>query len=324
MYNLTKYLPKWSQPNHPLIRFELGTGCQTISWADRLRRAGRIAPTWAVWVVAIWLTYAIVTGFHTRPLGETLTESLVSLLLWPNLVIQMLAGTSAIALTGNTVKQLADNRIWSTLRATELGINLMFKARWASVFYKLRFLLGLLALVRLVLIMGILWDLTGFRGHYLDLLITGVTPQVPLWLAVVLLGFLMTASLLLPFTSLGFDAAVGLLIATVRSRAVGSLLQLIVITLRILGPILLFIIANLIFRGQVIMADWQAWLAMGALTTSGDWGVSLLHLGTYGSISAIVPYGIFLGGTLIFFALVQILATDRIMTLAVNRADRVD
>ena len=57
-----------------------------------------------------------------------------------------------------------------------------------------------------------LWELTDYQGRSLDLLISGIVPDLPLVGAILLIALMMTAALLIPLTAVGFDAAVGLLI----------------------------------------------------------------------------------------------------------------
>src|SRR5690606_6660818 len=128
------------------------------------------------------------------------------------------------------------------------GAELTIRTRWAAVFYRIRGLVALVVIVRLVLIAGILIDLTAFHGHYLDLLINGIVPDVPLPVAALLLAFTMTASLLLPLTITGFDAAVGLLIATLlQQRTYAILAQILYVIVRIgLVALLVFVMTQFV------------------------------------------------------------------------------
>ena len=88
--------------------------------------------------------------------------------------------------------------------------------------------------MRALLIGLMLWELTAFQGRYLDLLINGIVPDVPLVAAVLLVSFTMTAALLLPLTTVGMDAAIGLLVsALVQQRTYSTLLQAVLIFVRV-------------------------------------------------------------------------------------------
>ena len=64
-------------------------------------------------------------------------------------------------LTVNTVSEQKRRMAWDNLRATEGGAGVALRAKWASVYYRLRLLLGLVMVIRVGLVLGILYDLTG-------------------------------------------------------------------------------------------------------------------------------------------------------------------
>jgi hypothetical protein len=169
-----------------------------------------------------------------------------------------------------------------------------------------------------------LWELTAFQGRYLDLLINGIVPDVPLVAAVLLVSFTMTAALLLPLTSVGLDASIGLLIsALVQQRTYSTLLQAVFIFVRVILTALLLLGATLFLQGQVLQsADAAAWGVMALYGAIGDWGLAFLHLGRNSEIWATIPYGIMLGLALLLFALVQAAVADRLLLLAVRQAQK--
>jgi hypothetical protein len=177
--------------------------------------------------------------------------------------------------------------------------------------------------LRLLLIIGILYDLTAFQGRYLDLLINGIVPDVPLAVGVLLLSLLMTAALLLPITGVGFDAALGLLLSTyIRQRTYSALVQVLVIILRIgLVAALTYAVTQFV-NGDLQVSDPAAWALVGGFGALGDWGLRFLDLGFYGEIWATVPYGILLGLGLLAFSMLQAIVTDQILVWAVRRAER--
>jgi hypothetical protein len=148
---------------------------------------------------------------------------------------------------------------------------------------------------------------------------------VPLALAILLLAFMLTAALLLPLTGMGLDASLGLLVSSlVQQRTYSTLLQVMLILLRIGITVSLMLLVSQFTLGQLAISDAGAWTLMFAYGAGGDWGLSFLYLGRFGEIWATVPYGIFLGLALIAFALVQSVLADRILLLAVRRAQRLD
>jgi hypothetical protein len=313
-------LPDWARPNHPLVRYQRGLA-QRIS-----RRTAylRIAGITALVVVLFWIGYAIATGFFQDVPGQSPTESAMAIAFWPTLALQVILQIGALTMTVNTVSEQKRRQTWDNLRATPDGAGLALRTRWATVYYRLRALLGLVLVIRIGLIIGILYDLTAFQGQYIDLLVNNITPDVSPIIAALLLAFVMTAGLLLPLTSIGFDAAIGLLVSvTVQQRVYSVMTQMIVILIRIGIMIALLIGATQFMRGNLTVSDGTGWLLMGGFSALGDWGLSFLHLGFYGEVWATIPYGIFLGIGLLLFSMVQSAITEWILAYAIRRAERI-
>jgi hypothetical protein len=316
---LSAQLPLWARANHPVLRYELGR----TQRATRRTRYARIAGYAALLIVLLWGGYAIATSFFQNTAGQNLTESLSAVVFWPTLLIQVLLQIAALTLTVNMVSEQKRRQTWDNVRATEDGAAVSLRARWALVFYRLRPLLAFVLLVRLLLIGGILVDLTAFQGRYIDLLINGVTPTVPPLVAALLLAFLMTASLLLPLTSVGLAAALGLLVSVnFQQRVYSVLTQVVLIVFLLLVTVALVVGATQFVRGELTLSDGSALALMGSFAAVGDWGLSYLHLGFYSEIWATVPYAIFLGIGLLIFAMAQSALAEWLLALAIRRAER--
>lgn len=316
----TGQLPLWARADHPVLRYELA------------RAAGRL-PKRAQYFRALWVVllgfllagggYLIATGFLQQPPGQNLTESALNVVFWPMLVVQILMSAVTMGLTGSTVSEEIRRQTWDNLRATQAGAELTIRTRWAAVFYRIRGLLGVVLLIRVLLIVGILVDLTAFQGRYLDLLINGIVPDVALPIAALLLAFMMTASLLLPLTAVGFDAAMGLLIATLfQQRTYAVLAQVLYVVFRGFLVTLLVFSTTQFVNGDLTATDPGAWALVGGFAAFGDWGLSFLNLGFFGEIWATIPYGIFLGLALLVLSLIQAALTDGIVALAIRQAER--
>jgi hypothetical protein len=311
----------WARSDHPVLRYELARIPQRISRRSRyLRGLGVVILA----LVLILGGYLAATGLLQHPPGQNLTESAIAVVFWPTLAVQILMRIGAITMTTNTVTEEIRRQTWDNLRATESGAALALRARWASVFYRLRPVLTIVILVRVVLIAGILYDLTAFQGRYLDLLINGVVPDTSPAIAALLLAFLMTSTLLLPVTGLGFDAAIGLLFSTiVQQRTYSGLLQILLILIRILVVIGLTVGATQLMNGELQQSQGSMqWLLIAGFAALGDWGLAFLHLGFYGEIWATIPYGIFLGLALLVFAIIESGLTDWILAFAIRQAER--
>ncbi|MFQ3565812.1 MAG: hypothetical protein SNJ59_02325 [Aggregatilineales bacterium] len=319
---LTGGLPDWAQPNHPILRHALGINQPRPRWQVRYGRALAFV---LIGASLLLIGYLTATNFLRRAPGENPVEAINNTLFIPLLVAQLLLRAFAVLLTSSIVADQIHRQNWDSLRATPSGAELTLRARWALVFYRLRGLLGTVIAVRIGLLLLMLYDLTAFQGRYLDLLISGITPDVSLVIAVLLLALMMTAALLLPFTAVGFDASIGLLIAAqVRGRTLNTVLQVLYILLRVGLTVALLVLLFNFLRGGLFISGALAWLLIAAAAAVGDWGLSLLYLSRYGEIWAIVPYGILIGLALLVFALAQAAIVDQLLLVAVRRAQRND
>jgi hypothetical protein len=315
-------LPDWAQEDHPFLRYELRSR-GTRRWLRVLS------------VVGVLLLLAggvlIATQVFTQPLSPNLTESANRILYVPVLVLQILLLISSFTMTTGVVGEAMRRQQWDNLRATEGGAALTLRTRWASIFYRLRGLLTLVTLARLLLILGILWDLTAFQGQYLDLLISGIIPQMTILVTpdldlgvaagILLLSFMLTAGVLLPFTGVAFDAALGLLISTfVRQRTYNALVQVGMLLVRLLIMAAIGYGVVRFIDGSLILPDGAAFALLAAFGGVVDWGLYYLHLASYGEVWAVVPYGIFIGLVLMLFALLQAFVANRLLLWAIRRA----
>ncbi|KXK19479.1 MAG: hypothetical protein UZ15_CFX003002015 [Chloroflexi bacterium OLB15] len=273
--------------------------------------------------VLLLLGYMLATHFLRIQPGSYPIESINNILYFPLLTLQILLSIASLLLTTGTVSREQRLQHWDNLRATPSGTDLMLRTRWASVFYRLRGLLGIVIAGRVLLLACMLYDLTSFQGRYIDLLINGVIPEVSVITAVLLLALLMTASILLPITAIGLDTSLGLFISTtVQQRTYNTLLQLLLIIVRIGVTAALLYGVSQFLGGQLQTSDPAAWLLMFSAAAFGDWGLGMLYLGRAGEIWATVPYGIFIGLALVIFCFAQAYLTDQILVWAVKRAQK--
>lgn len=322
---LVGQLPAWMRPRNPVLRYSLGNHALEEQAKSGPRR-------WLVLVALVVLF--ILTGYlianalaEESPLDMPLSKMLIEVLFWPTFVLQIVLQVIVMAMTINTVGQEKRRQTWDSLKATSAGASLALRARWSAViFYRIRPLIAILVLVRVVLIFGILIDLTAFRGEYLNYLTGNITPDLPLEAGIMLLALTMTASLLLPFTGIGFDASIGLFVSTLVQQRTYVVMAQFVLTIARLAVIGALLIAVTQFRESALPAsatDLGTWLLLFGFAVIGDWGLSLLYLGFYGSIVwADVPYGILIGPAMLVFVMFQAAITDGIMALAIRRAER--
>lgn len=313
-------LPDWARRDHPVLHHELGTPAK-IPWQTRYARALITVLGVALLLVA---GYMVATDFLARPAGSTNVEIINATLYAPLIFLQIILSVAALTSTSNFVGDEMRRQNWDNLRATEQGAEMSMRARWVAVFYRLRGLIGVVIAARVLLIALMLWELTAFQGRYLDLLINGIVPDVPLVAAVLLVSFMMTSALLLPLTSVGFDAAVGLMIsALIQQRTYSTLAQAVLIFARIGLTALLLFGANQAMNGQLYQwSDASSWLLLTGASAVGDWGLTFLNLTRSSEIWATIPYGILIGLVLMVLALVQAAVADRLLLLAVREAQK--
>ncbi|MCB9453359.1 MAG: hypothetical protein H6672_18155 [Anaerolineaceae bacterium] len=318
---LTGPLPEWIRADSPFVRYELAALHRS---AHRNRRRLQMVGIVGVIILSFWAGYIVATGFFQHEPGYNLTESLRAILFWPVLLAQVVAQISVLLLTVSMVSEQQHRQAWDDLRGTANGVRMSMRARWAVVlFYRLRWPLLVIYAARVLMILGLLYDLTAFQGHYLDLLLNGVMPTVTPVVAVLLLVLLMAAALLLPLTSLGLDAAVGLLLATrVQQRTYSTLAQIIMVLFRLALVALIVWGATQFVAGRVQIDAGQGWLLLAAFGAMGDWSLSFLHLSFMGSLWLVVPYSLLLGAAFLLFALAQAALIDVVFAFAVRRAER--
>lgn len=321
---IQRQLPPWARANHPVLRSVLGQKHQ-----DRNERIKRWMFTLAIIAVVTLIGVFIGTEFFQVDLRDfPISEALINVVFWPLFVLQVVMRLLTLAMTVGTIGEEKRRQTWDNLRTTSEGAELAMRARWSAVvFYRMRPMLYIVTIARIVLIGALLYDLTAFSGDYLNNLTVSITPQLDLPISVLMVALMMTASLLLPITGVGLDAAVGLTVSTVANQRMYIVMAQITLTavrVAIVAGLLLLITE---FRSDVIgidsATDIGLWLLIFGFAAMGDWGLSLLHLGFFGAeVWATVPYSIFIGLALLVFVFVQTILTDMLLMFAVRRAER--
>jgi hypothetical protein len=317
-------LPPWSKLTHPLLKYELRA-------KGTKRRRWRIVVAYALLVIVLLAVGVIVaTQLTQQPLSPNISESLSRILYAPVMILQLVLIISALSLTTGAIGEAIRKQQWDSVRVTEGGAGIALRTRWASIFYRLRPLLLLVLLARLALIIVLLWDLTAFQGEYLDLLTAGITPNLSLMvgdidlglpISVLLLSMMLTAGILLPLTTLALDAAFGLLLSTfVRQRTYTALVQFVLVLLRLALMAALGYTAWQFISGDLTLGEGVSFMLMFGFGALVDWGLYFLHLGSYGELWALVPYGVLLSLALVAFALLQAFIANRLLLWAIQRA----
>lgn len=318
LFNRVLQVPPWARADYPLLRHELGKQ-KRVSFRTRVLRV-LILSLIAGTVLGLSLLYV---QNNPPDAGATFFESLHRFLYWPIILLQFGVSLMALALTMNTVESEMRNQNWDHLRVTAQGAAFAMRTRMASVFYRLAPLLIPLMLMRLVLVFGMIYELTAFQGHYLDLMLGTITPPVPLIAGVLLLALLLTGVVIVPLTSVYVFAALGLLISiTLRQRLYTSL----VLLFFSVAWVVLFLLVQQEVGGylneNIIVASDRAWLMLAGFSALGDWGLSFLNLTLFGEIWATLPYGILLSLVPLGVSALQLLVAEGAFRLTSAQAER--
>ncbi|TVR22011.1 MAG: hypothetical protein EA396_06870 [Anaerolineaceae bacterium] len=316
-------MPAWATSDHPVLR--------SHREAKRGKSGGRytrIAGALLSLVILSFIGYGAASDFFTHdPLDLPISEMLTRGLLYPVYMVQIVMVGVVLMSTIGMIGHYQRRGLWDTVRATSHGAGLTLRTRWAHLlFYRLRGSLAAIMGGRLVLIAALLYDLTAFQGEYLRSLTGGITPDVAPVAAVILLALTMAAVLLLPVTTLGLDAALGLLLATyIKRRAYVALAQITIITVRVMVSLALLLMFSTLSTAPLDSGGWLAWVLVFAFAALGDWGFSLLYLGFYGAeVWRDIPYGVLIGAALMGYVLLQALLADALLGYATRRAERAD
>ena len=239
-------LPAWMRRDHPALRQELGTAPPT----SRGVRFGRALSVEVSAVAVLMVGYVIATGLLTHPAGQTLSESVSAVVFFPLVALQIVTGI--LALTSTSIgRQRRD-------AASELGQPARDRA-------------GRVAGDAGALDGGVLPTARAGRRDRRraggadraaadgpepvsgalrsTCWSAGSRPKCRSLAAVLLVALTLTAGLLLPLTAVGLDAAVGLLLAaTVQQRTYSTLIQTVLIVLRLVVMLALLVAAARLAR----------------------------------------------------------------------------
>ncbi|MFN8375184.1 MAG: hypothetical protein U0694_20200 [Anaerolineae bacterium] len=120
-------LPDWARPQHPVLRYVLGN----VPQPSRRARIGRIVLISLLGILLVLGGYVLATSFLQNPNpGQHLTDSVLAIVFWPSIVIQVVVSITALSLTAGAVSEEQRRQTWDSLRSTREGIQLTLRARW--------------------------------------------------------------------------------------------------------------------------------------------------------------------------------------------------
>lgn len=328
IHRLFAQLPDWARPTHPVLRTML------VHDLRRRTRTQRFLIRLVAVVVVTGLlisSAAIVDQGNPIMMREPTKYPLFTLMYFPLVMLQYFGMLIGTLLTTQAISAEVQRDAWQTLKLTSHGAALVFRARWAAVFYQLRWLIGGIVLLRLTFAGTMILDATGERGHLIDLYASGITPSVSVEAAILLLAAQITYALLAVPVLLGLYAAVGLLLASLIQQH--TILNVVRVGL-VIGQFALLIVGlnsgSLVLEADPFgsalreMSTTTRWFNLFALGVIGDQGLYSMDLTTTLNTWTDVHYGILLGVALLGILMVQLLLTDGMIRLAAWRAARPD
>ncbi|MEL6403276.1 MAG: hypothetical protein AAFR81_02840 [Chloroflexota bacterium] len=310
-------LPAWARKSNPLLRYQL-------------KRQGDDArpkvSTIIMWVLGLSVILVASVFYNTnglqRPLQIPYSVEIWQILLYPLLGIQLVMRIAGVSMGVGAVSDERQRQTWDNLRATERGAELGVRSRWVAVFYRLRGLLLTVTIGRIILLGALLYEATSAQGAIIDLWTASALPSVSMQVGILVVSAFMTAFLVLPFTGLGIDIALGLWISTsVRNRAFAAILQLLVVLFRIGTTLGFFWLAWRFTNEELELSNELALFVLGANAVLGDLGLMLSQLQTSAQQWAFVPNSLFLGLVMLLIIILQGAFVSAILTRAGRTAE---
>lgn len=314
-------VPDWAHPANPVLRYMIEREDRRRGWLARwLLRLLMIG------VVLGLLAISYQAYQNDRPIGVRLdNESAVhAILYFPLLILQFSSLMVAMILTSDAIAHERQHGTWEAVKITSHGAEMTVRSRWAAVFYQMRWLLLLLMLPRLIFAGQMLLDLTDYQGYHLDLYLSGITPEVPVEAAIILVAALMTATLLQVLVVIGLNAAFGLFLSTLfRNYQITRLARVVVLLVQITAA------SVFVGAGQLVLdrefstpstGGVSQWMSLLLMATMGDFSLRFMNLRTYFQAWTDVDYAILLGGAILVVVLIQAALTSGFITWTVRRA----
>ncbi len=309
---LRSLLPTWARlpASNPLLHYELAK-------AQGRAAGGGFALQLAALLLLLGLAAAIYAGAFDLSYSGNLSTQLWRSLYFPALTLQTITWILALLLGAASVGAERGRKTWDNLRATEAGAGLALRARWLGILYQLRAPVAAIMLIRLLLALGALVDLSAFGGHYVKML-SAEAPALGDWrIGLLLIALNIALALAQPLVMIGSAAALGLFLSVmVRERVYGAVLQFILIALLAAFVLLSSAGAADILRGRLILPQAAQFLLILAYSSYGDWGLLLVELGSLGAVWRVTPAGVFISPCLAALLLLQALFADGLMSLA--------
>lgn len=314
---LTRQIPDWAHPSHPILQYELSRLKETGSWH------GKIVALFLLVLVLGLGGYLYATYIYQSPTKGNITDLAWRALYFPTLLVQIITAIASLSYGIESISKERSQNTWDNLRATESGAEFTLRARWIAILYRLRLPIMMILMVRIVLVIGMLSDIGAYSGLYPEMLTSNLTPPIPDWrIGLLVISLIMTLNILLPLTMIASSAGIGILISVaIKDRAYMVAIQVILTIFQILVTAGLLIALSQVLSGTLDLSDEALFALVLGYSSFGDWGLLFAQLGSVGEIWAIVPYGLLIGVALIGIMLLQSALTDGMLSLAVRLSE---
>ena len=311
-----RLLPQWAR--NPLLDFEWfhpHGGASRRKFVLQLLMLG-------VLLVSAAQIYASAIGSFGA--AENVTHIVWRSLYFPTLALQTLTAIVALLLGAAALDSQRQANIWDNLLVTESGAGLALRARWLSILFRLRAPIAAILLVRLVLALGMLLELTAFGGSYLQVLNSAAATSVADWrILLPLIALSLAACFALPLTMIASYALFGILIGLViRDRLFAVVLQILLVATLVVFVSATSLAVSQILQDELMLAGAASFWLFLSVCGFGDWGLALMQLGSLGAIWQHVPFGAGIGFGMAGLVLVQAYFADGLMWLARRAAER--
>jgi hypothetical protein len=307
-------LPDWARPDNIIQQYAHGRR-SSLYW--------QLILTLLIIAMALSLLLATLIVYMGDPHKWTHTH----LFYFPLQMMQLLTLVLALFYGSTAVTTERQRGTWEAFKINRHGAELVIRARWAAVLYQLRGPLLMLMVLRLVFAGLMVENVTGYEGYHLDVYLHGITPDVPLGVAVVSLAALMTAALLELPVLVGLNAALGLLISTVffhRTAVFAARIAVLLVEIVLVAVALQagwhVLDRNPFPPATVSTSTETQWLDLLLMGTLGDQGLRFMDLDTALHTWADVDYGVLWGGVLLLVVAVQIVLINGLLALITRRA----
>ncbi len=311
-------LPDWAHPDHPILQYEL---------AQRRLGSSRWKSALQLFLLGLLLggggyLYASATSIDAG--AENLADFLWRCLYFPSLLVQTATVLAVLAFGIGSVEADRSRQTWDSLRVTEFGAVMTLRARWAAILYRLRAPIIALLLTRLVLLLGMIVNMTAFGGGYLRVLGSSILDaSSDLWIILPMVVLLMTVQTLLPLTAVGAASAFGILISVaIKHRLVAIAIQL-VLSLTLVAAVAggLFAVTSALQGGLTASDGLRFFLFLG-YSGFADGGMLLANLGSLGAVWKILPQGAYLSIGLLLILALGACTIDGCLGLAIRLSER--